>query len=386
MEAIGQLTGGVAHDFNNMLAGIVGNLQLASLHLKAGRTEQIARYLEGAERTVDRAATLTHRLLAFSRRQTLDPRPTDVEQLVDSMLDLMTRTVGPAIGIEVAYGSAFRSTYCDANQLENALLNLAINARDAMPGGGRLLIRTSDIAATASGGAEGQDFVRISIADNGSGMPPEVAGRAFEPFFTTKPLGQGTGLGLSMVFGFVSQSGGRVHLDSTPGAGTTIHLDLPRHHGSVVAAAPLPALATPGPAPRATILLVDDETALREVLAELLRGAGHEVVEAEDGPAALAQLARMRETLAEIDLLVTDVGLPGMNGRQLADAVRETAPATAVLFITGYAESTPGKDFLDPGMHIMVKPFHLDAFAARVAALVGEQRQAAPAGTAQDRL
>lgn len=369
MEAIGQLTGGVAHDFNNMLAAMVGNLQLASVHLEAGRVDKLARYIEGAEKVVDRAATLTHRLLAFSRRQTLDPKPTDVELLVSSMLELITRTVGPGITVGTEYASAWRTTYCDPNQLENALLNLAINARDAMPGGGRLLIRTTDAGAGADA------FVRISVVDSGSGMAPEVAERAFEPFYTTKPLGQGTGLGLSMVFGFVSQSGGEVHLDSTPGAGTTVSLDLPRHDGE----APGPDLppqapgqASPDASPCAgqpRILLVDDEVALREVLAELLRDAGMEVIEAGDGPAALEQLRR----LDAIDLLVTDVGLPGMNGRQLADAVRVAAPGTTVLFITGYAESTLGNDFLAPGMHIIVKPFGLAAFAARVAALLAER-------------
>jgi PAS domain S-box-containing protein len=366
MEAVGQLTGGIAHDFNNMLGGIVGNLQMARIHLGAGRAANLGRYLDGAEKAAHRAATLTHRLLAFSRRQMLDPQPIDVNALILSLHELIARTVGPSIQVEMEAGSAHRIICCDANQLENALLNLAINARDAMPDGGRLLVRTIDIPAPAR-------RIRISVADNGGGMTPDVAARAFEPFYTTKGPGQGTGLGLSMVFGFVSQSGGEVHIESAPGRGTTVVIDLPQYTGAAARAPHEQQQAQERPpairpsANQASILLVDDEASLREVLVELLEGAGHVVAQAADGAAALGLL---RQT-GRIDLVITDVGLPGgMDGRQLADAIRAERPGIDVLFISGYAESMVlSKGALGPGMQLMTKPFTLDAFAARVAAI-----------------
>ena len=361
MESIGQLTGGLAHDFNNMLAGVVGNLQLARLHLDQGRTARLRAYIDGAEGAAHRAASLTHRLLAFARRQTLDPQPTDVNKLVSSMRDLIARTVGPAIAVRLELGSSEGVVCCDPNQLESALLNLAINARDAMPEGGQLRIRTED----ALRGELPQ--VRICVIDDGAGMPPDIAARVFEPFFTTKPIGEGTGLGLSMVFGCVNQSGGQVGLKSAPGQGTTVSIELPRCHGSVAPdEAPLPLAALPH-ARRATLLLVDDEEPLRAILAELLRDAGHEVLEAANAAAALDQADGRR-----IDALITDVGLPGgMNGRQLAAAVRDRHPGIEVLFVTGYAESAVlNKGALESGMHIMTKPFSLTDFSGRVARMV----------------
>ncbi|MEN3275802.1 MAG: hypothetical protein V7631_1592 [Massilia sp.] len=371
MEAIGQLTGGIAHDFNNILGTIVGNLELARFHLDAGRVGSLPRYLDGAQNSAQRAATLTHRLLAFSRRQTLDPRPTDVNRLVASMAEMIASTVGPAIAVELVLDSRLRVSCCDANQLENALLNLAINARDAMPGGGRLRIRTEDIRREPprhAAGLAAHECIRICVGDTGTGMDQDTAARAFEPFFTTKPIGQGTGLGLSMVFGFVSQSNGAVSLDTAPGKGTTVQIDLPAHAGEADAPAGAPPGGTRAAARGVNILLVDDEAALRQILAEVLREAGHTVFEAGDAATALAKLRHVDA----VDLLVTDVGLPGgVNGRQLADTVRGASPATRVLFITGYAESTVlNKESLDEDMQILTKPFALAEFRARVDGIV----------------
>jgi PAS domain S-box-containing protein len=362
MEAIGQLTGGIAHDFNNMLGIIVGNIELARFHLEANRAENLGRYLDGAQHSADRAATLTHRLLAFARQQTLVSEPTDINGLVRSMSDMIARTMGPAITVELQLESTWRVSCCDPNQLENALLNLAINARDAMPEGGRLLMRTSDLAGAPQ-------YIRISVSDTGTGMDEDTAARAFDPFFTTKPLGQGTGLGLSMVFGFVKQSNGHVGLETAPGHGTTVHIDLERHAGDLSSPeADTPAVDAAVRPKGVTILLVDDEADLREVLAEVLRGAGHTVFEAGDGPTALAKLRH----IDRIDLLVTDIGLPGgMNGRQLAQAVRGNDSATRVLLITGYADlSVFGKGSPGPDMQLLTKPFALKDFSARIADIV----------------
>jgi PAS domain S-box-containing protein len=366
MEAIGQLTGGLAHDFNNMLAGVVGNLELGRFHFNAGRVEVLPRYLDGAQQAAQRAATITHRLLAFARRQTLEPRPTDVNELVSSMADLVGRTVGPGISLELTLDSQWRVTLCDAHQLENAILNLAINARDAMPRGGRLRIATLDMAPDGRGkaGLASSGHVRISVIDNGSGMDADTAARAFEPFFTTKPIGQGTGLGLSMVFGFVKQSNGHVSIVSSPGEGTAVHIDLERYTGEV----PAPRIEVEAPRPAGaqrelTILLVDDEVSLRQVLSEVLRNAGHTVFEAGDASTALAKLRH----IDRVDLLVSDIGLPGgMNGRQLAEAARAEGAGTTVLLITGYAESAPQEEGLGEGVHLMLKPFALVDFMARV--------------------
>ncbi|MCC2956179.1 PAS domain-containing protein [Massilia sp. IC2-477] len=367
MEAIGQLTGGLAHDFNNMLAGVVGNLELGRFHYNAGRMEVLPRYLDGAQQAAQRAATLTHRLLAFARRQTLEPRPTDVNELVRSMADLVTHTMGPGIAVEFRLESRWRMTLCDPHQLENAILNLAINARDAMPRGGRLEIATSDVEPDRRGAVSGlmsNGYLRISVIDNGFGMDAETAARAFEPFFTTKPIGQGTGLGLSMVFGFVKQSNGQVSIASTPGEGTALHIDLERYTGetqSARVATVLPQEASPSR--ELTIMLVDDEASLREVLSEVLRDEGHTVFEAGDASTALAKLRH----IDHVDLLVTDIGLPGgMNGRQLAEAARAGGAGTRVLLITGYAESAPPEEGLMEGVHLMIKPFALVDFRAKV--------------------
>ncbi|WP_052401904.1 response regulator [Muricoccus aerilatus] len=374
MEAVGQLTGGIAHDFNNLLAGIVGSLEMLRARVAQGRVGELDRYLGAALGSANRAAALTHRLLAFSRRQTLDPRPTDVNRLVASMEELIRRTVSPEIHVETVMAGGLWTTLCDANQLENALLNLAINARDAMPDGGRLTIeavnaRLDDAYARRHHDVAPGQYVAISVTDTGAGMPPAIVARAFEPFFTTKPLGQGTGLGLSMVYGFAQQSNGYVRIYSEAGEGTTVRLYLPRCTQEA-AADPEAQEAAPAATPvqGGTVLVVDDEAVVRMLVCEVLRDLGYGVVEAKDG----AQAIRALDTMPRIDLMVTDVGLPGgMNGRQLADAMRERRPGMKVLFITGYAENAAvGNGLLAPGMQVMTKPFAMDVLAAKIRAML----------------
>jgi PAS domain S-box-containing protein len=369
MEAVGQLTGGLAHDFNNILAGIGGSLEMMKTRLAQGRIADFDRYLSGAQSAVKRAAGLTQRLLAFSRRQTLDPKPSDVNRIVDGMQDLISRSVGPAVEIETVSADSLWTTSVDVGQLENALLNLCLNARDAMPDGGKISIETANIPLDPREGKErglpaGQ-YVSLCVSDTGTGMAPDVIARAFDPFYTTKPTGQGTGLGLSMVYGFAGQSGGSARIVSEVGKGTTICLYLPRHiaNGELENEAPEQSAA-----PRATggdiILVVDDEPLVRMVAVEILEELGYEVLEAEDGPSGM----RILQSRSDIDLLVTDVGLPnGMNGRQLADAARTTRPDLKVLFITGYAENAVlNHGHLDPGTQVMTKPFTSEALAQRV--------------------
>ncbi len=373
MEAVGQLTGGLAHDFNNLLTGIMGSLEMLRTRMAQGRVQDFDRYINAAQGASRRAAALTHRLLAFSRRQTLDPKAVDVNHLVGGMEELVRRTMGPAVTVEVAAAAGLWTTLVDPNQLESALLNLCINARDAMPGGGRLVIGTSNRwldgdAALRHELPPGQ-YVSLDVSDTGTGMEPEVAARAFDPFFTTKPIGQGTGLGLSMIYGFARQSGGQASITSKPGRGTTMRLYLPRHVGEADAA-DVPALAAA--APRAgqgeTVLVVDDEPTVRMLAAETLEDLGYRVIEAADGAAGLRAL----RSDARIDLLVTDVGLPGgMNGRQVADAGRRLRPGLRVLFITGYADSAAvGSGHLEAGMHVLTKPFAMEALASRIKDLI----------------
>jgi len=376
MEAIGQLTGGIAHDFNNILAGIGGSLEVMTARLAQGRVGELDRYITAATSATRRAANLTQRLLAFSRRQTLDPRPTAINRLVDDMLELIGRSVGPSIAVETVGGTGLWTINVDAGQLENALLNLCINARDAMPAGGKLTIETSnrwmDESAAIMRGIEPGQYVSLCVSDTGSGMDEETAARAFDPFFTTKPTGEGTGLGLSMVYGFAGQSGGAARIYSEAGEGTMVCIYFPRHRDGSVAAEDSP-VATSEPISLSsrgeTILLVDDEPLVRMLAAEQLEDLGYHVIEAEDGPSALRLLAGTEV----ISLLITDVGLPGgMNGRQLAEAVRETLPDLEILFITGYAENAVlNHGHLAPGMHVMTKPFQMDSFARRVKALIG---------------
>ena len=374
MEAVGQLTGGLAHDFNNLLAGISGSLELMAMRIRQGRLADVDKYMVAAQGAAKRAASLTHRLLAFSRRQTLDPRPTDVDRLVAGMTDLIQRTVGPGIVVETLDAPGLWPIHVDASQLENALLNLCINARDAMPDGGRITISTANrdidqAAAQAHDIPEGQ-YLSLSVSDTGTGMPAEVIAKAFDPFFTTKPIGQGTGLGLSMIYGFARQSGGQARIHSEVGQGTTVLILLPRFEGETDEAerdaqAPPKPLTDVG----ATILIVDDEPTVRMLLADVLRDLGHTVIEASD---SLSGLELLRSEIG-IDLLVTDVGLPGgMNGREMADAGRQSRPSMKTLFITGYAETAAmGNAHVGGDIQVLTKPFGTDALLARVAALLG---------------
>jgi PAS domain S-box-containing protein len=371
MEAVGQLTGGIAHDFNNLLTGIVGSLDLMQTRLNQGRTENVARYINAAMTSANRAAALTHRLLAFARRQPLIPKSIDVNQLVVSLEDLLRRTIGETIDLRIAASDDLWSTLCDPNQLESALLNLAINARDAMPDGGRLTIATTnarlDSIAAGTPALSPGDYVCITVADTGVGMSAEVAGRAFDPFFTTKPIGQGTGLGLSMIYGFARQSNGHVTIESKIGRGTSIRLYLPRHHGEIALRPHASTRQAEYAASGETVLVIEDEPVVRGVVLEMLVGNGYRALEAIDGPAGLKILSSDQR----IDLLITDVGLPGMNGRQVADHAREIRPELKILFITGYAESVAISDgFLQPGMELITKPFDLDHLAWRIQGMI----------------
>jgi signal transduction histidine kinase len=373
MEAIGQLTGGIAHDFNNLLQGITGSLDLLKLRLQMGKTENIEKLITGAMTSAQRAAGLTHRLLAYSRRQPLDPRPVKANQLITPMEDLLRRTMGENIRIELVLAGGLWTTLCDPGQLESAILNLCINARDAMPDGGALVIETSnawlDEAYAAHEDLKPGQYVCISVSDTGEGMAPDVLAKAFDPFFTTKPIGQGTGLGLSMIYGFARQSAGHARLYSEPGHGTTAKLYLPRHLGEAAAPEPVPQLREEHQSQLGeTILVVEDEAVVRALVLDVLSGLGYRTLEAADGAAAL----RMLQTDARIDLLVTDVGLPQMNGRQVYDAAVATRPDLKVLFMTGYAENaTLAHGFLQPGMEMMTKPFAMEQLATRIRRMLG---------------
>jgi signal transduction histidine kinase/CheY-like chemotaxis protein len=373
MEAVGQLTGGLAHDFNNLLTGISGAIEMMQVRIRQGRVDELDRYINAAQGASRRAAALTHRLLAFSRRQTLDPKPTDVNRLVAGMEDLIRRTVGPRIDVEVVGAGGLWPTMIDPNQLENALLNLCLNARDAMPDGGRITIETGnkwlDERAARQRDLEPGQYLSLCVTDTGCGMTPEVQARAFDPFYTTKPLGEGTGLGLSMIYGFARQSGGQVRIYSEIGQGTTMCLYLPRHYGEAetVPDHSVTAIETVRGDAR-TVLVVDDEPTIRMLVVEVLEELGHRALEAGDGAAALRALG----SGATIDLLVTDVGLPGqMNGRQVADAAILQRPDLKILFITGYAENAViGNGRLEPNMALVTKPFAMDVLANRIRELL----------------
>ncbi|WP_259644886.1 PAS domain S-box protein [Pseudomonas cichorii] len=374
MEAVGQLTGGLAHDFNNLLAGISGSLELMNIRIAQGRLNDLDKYLVAAQGAAKRAASLTHRLLAFSRRQTLDPQPTNVNKLMEGMTELIQRTVGPGIVVETVGATGLWPALADGGQLENALLNLCINARDAMPDGGRITIETANRwidreAARAHDMPEGQYLV-LCVTDTGTGMTPEVIAKAFDPFFTTKPIGQGTGLGLSMIYGFARQSGGQARIYSEIGLGTTVCIYLPRYYGDTPQdAGEVTNAMRPSTATGETILIVDDEPTVRMLLTDVLSDLGYAVFEAADSIAGL----KILRSNVHIDLLITDVGLPGgMNGRQLADAGRDLRPNMKTLFITGYAENAViGNGHLSPGMQVLTKPFAVDTLISRVRELIG---------------
>ena len=372
MEAVGQLTGGIAHDFNNLLAGISGSLELLQRRIEEGRMSSVDRYIATAQDSARRAAALTQRLLAFARRQTLDPRPTDVNRMIAGMADLLNRSVGPSIKVEVVQGVGVWPTLLDVGQLENALLNLCINARDAMaPDGGSITIETAnkwlDDRAARQRDMEPGQYVSLCVTDTGTGMLPDVIAKVFDPFFTTKPLGLGTGLGLSMVYGFVRQSGGQVRIYSEVGKGTTMCLYLPRYIGEMEDEDDVEETYVDSGAGE-TVLVIDDEPAVRMLVTEILGENGYRILEAEDGPSGL----KLLQSDIRIDLLVTDVGLPGgLNGRQVADAARVKRPALKVLFITGFAENAAvGNGHLEPGMSVLTKPFPMAAIVNKVRELI----------------
>ena len=373
MEAVGQLTGGLAHDFNNLLTGITGSLDMLSARVSRGRVNDLERFIDAAQGAARRAAALTHRLLAFSRRQTLDPKPTDTDRLVAGMEDLLRRTVGPAIVLEIKSGGGLWTILADPNQIENALLNLCINARDAMPDGGRIIIETTNTMLDGRASRERDlppgPYVALSVTDTGTGMPPDVVERVFDPFYTTKPLGQGTGLGLSMIYGFARQSGGQIWIQSEVGQGTTMSLYLPRHDGAAeIDEAPATVIKTERAERGGTVLVVDDEPSIRMLVSEVLEDQGYTTIEAADSVAGL----KILHSSVAIDLLVTDVGLPGgMNGRQVADAGRAVRPGLKILFITGYAKSAViGNERLERGMRVLTKPFAMEGLGRLVKEMI----------------
>ncbi|MEP6972476.1 MAG: PAS domain-containing protein [Betaproteobacteria bacterium] len=375
MEAIGQLTGGIAHDFNNMLASIYGSIQLMQRKLAAGRQDGFEKLLDRASVSSQRAAALTQRLLAFARRQALEPRRVDVCALIDSLEDMMTRTLGPRITLRVRHIEDAWPARIDSAQLESALLNLVINARDAMPDGGQLTIEVANRrldaadAATQAELAPGE-YVAVSVSDNGAGMSSTVKQRAFEPFYTTKPIGQGTGLGLSMVYGFVKQAGGHARIYSEVGRGTTITLYLPRDVSQGDAEPMSPRALAEGAHSGESILVVEDDPGVREVIVTVLSDLGYAYAEACDAEAALGLLDSKRH----FDLLVTDVGLPGMNGRQLAEIAIDKRPGLKVLFVTGYAEqAVVHNGFLSENMQMITKPFVIDELANRIRAILRDE-------------
>jgi PAS domain S-box-containing protein len=373
MEAIGKLTGGIAHDFNNLLTGIIGSLDIIGRRMAAGRLADVPRFMDAASSSAQRAGALTHRLLSFARRQSLEIRPNDINRLVASMEDLLRRTLGERIELDCLLSANLWTALTDANQVESAVLNLALNARDAMPDGGRLTIETTNIHldetyTSRQDDVDSGDYVVVAVSDTGSGMPPDVVAKAIDPFFTTKPLGEGTGLGLSMVYGFAKQTRGHLRIYSEVGHGTTIKLYLPRAlQDAVNLEQPIQA------APRGqgeTILVVEDDATVRLILADVLDELGYDVLLASDARPAIPILQSDRR----IDLMMTDVVLPHVNGRKLAEIARASRPDLKVLFVTGYAEhATYRADFLDRGMDMLTKPFALDALGAKVRAMIDRQ-------------
>ncbi|KIK89550.1 PAS domain-containing sensor histidine kinase [Pseudomonas sp. W15Feb9B] len=375
MEAVGQLTGGIAHDFNNMLTGIIGSLDLMQRYIADGRADEIGRFTEAAVSSANRAAALTHRLLAFSCRQSLDRKPLNVNELIHSLEDLIRRTKGDPIELTLRLADDVWPISTDVSQLENALLNLVINARDAMPDGGELLIETANVYLdgndiTTLEPVKAGDYLMLAVSDNGTGMTPSVRAKAFDPFFTTKPIGQGTGLGLSMIYGFAQQSGGHVSLDSLPNQGTCVRLYLPRLN---LLEPERPVVETLSAAPTATcgetVVVVEDDPAVRMLVLDLLKELGYLAHEAADASAALPLL----ESELRVDLLVTDVGLPGMNGRQLAEIARQHRPGLKVLFMTGYAQKAAERQgFLEDGMDMVAKPFSIEVLANKIREMINQ--------------
>jgi PAS domain S-box-containing protein len=375
MEAVGQLTGGIAHDFNNLLTGIIGSLQLMQKRAERGMLVDITRYTDMAMESAKRAAALTHRLLAFSRRQPLAPKPTQPIQLIRSLTELFERTLREKIALNVDLQDDLWNVLCDPHQLENAILNLVINARDAMPDGGTLNITArnvdlDNIAVARAVILTAGEYVCICVADTGMGMSPEVAAKAFEPFFSTKPQGEGTGLGLSMVYGFVRQSGGYTELESRPGEGTSIRLYLPRYAGPVIEEPVADAPREPAGqvcAQRPLVLVVEDDPRVRGLLIEVLQDQQCRVVEAADGLSGL----RILKDTPSIQLVISDIGLPGMDGRRMVEEARAVHPQLKVILMTGYAQSLALTEGLrDPDMELVTKPFGIDEITRRILAVL----------------
>ncbi|WP_277762042.1 ATP-binding protein [Pseudomonas sp. A34-9] len=372
MEAVGQLTGGIAHDFNNMLTGIIGSLELLRRRLARGRLDDLDSLIDLGVTSANRAASLTHRLLAFSRRQSLDSKAVQMNTLVLSMGELLQRSLNESIQLEMRLNDKLWVAEADPNQLESALLNLVINARDAMPDGGKLVVETSNQVLNrefteAYSNLEPGDYVMLSVTDNGCGMPQSVINRAFDPFFTTKPIGQGTGLGLSMIYGFSKQSRGHVSIDSEIDEGTTVRLYLPRFRGEELSSPDSAIQQAPDALDGETVLIVEDDPAVRVLVCAVLGELGYAFVEAWDADSAVPIL----NSTQRIDLLISDVGLPGMNGRQLAEVGRQYRPGLKVLFITGYAEHAAVRGgFLDSGMQMITKPFTFDLLTAKVREMI----------------
>ncbi|MGU9857221.1 ATP-binding protein [Pseudomonas sp. LF245] len=372
MEAVGQLTGGIAHDFNNMLTGIIGSLELLRRRVSRGKLDDLDSLIDLGVTSANRAAGLTHRLLAFSRRQSLDSKPVELNTLVSAMGELLQRSINESIALDMRLADGLWTAEADPNQLESALLNLVINARDAMPSGGGLTVETGNrhldsVFTAAYGTLKPGDYVELSVSDTGCGIPESVMGRVFDPFFTTKPIGQGTGLGLSMIYGFARQSHGHVTIHSVVGKGTTVSLFLPRFAGQIVADDVVNPTLLPFANAGETVLIVEDDPAVRVLVSAVLKELGYGFVEAGDADTAVPII----ESDQRIDLLISDVGLPGMNGRQLAEIGRQIRPELKVLFITGYAEHAAVRGgFLDPGMQLITKPFTFDLLTAKVREMI----------------
>ncbi len=366
MEAVGNLTGGIAHDFNNLLTIIIGNIDTVIRRFDPGADPRAKRSLENALKGANRAASLVHRLLAFSRRQPLDPKSIDIERLLAGMADLLTRSITESIAIQILPDRDLWTVEADPNQLENVILNLAVNARDAMPDGGALTIcaRSVTIEADALHDVPAGDYVAISVADTGIGMSPETVTKVFDPFFTTKEVGKGTGLGLSMVYGFVKQSGGQITIDSTPGIGTTITLFLQRHVGDEHAPTGVEENEDATVGGTETILVVEDDDDVRAYTVGMLRELGYRVIEAHDGATALKLLERGDQSVA---LLLTDVVMPEMSGSQLADAATTVQPGIRILYTSGYTRDAISRDGrLQPGVDLLAKPFTYTTLALKV--------------------
>ncbi|WP_036116030.1 MULTISPECIES: response regulator [Luteibacter] len=361
MDALGKLTGGIAHDFNNLLTSIITGIDLINRQVESGKPEGVQRFADAALGSARRAAALTHRLLAFARQQPLNTRSTDVNERILSLEDMLRRTIGEHVTLDLFLSSTPVIASVDANQLENAVINLVINARDAMPGGGT--VRVSTRLTHVSGDAElpSGDYVMLTVSDNGSGIEPSILDKVFEPFFTTKPVGQGTGLGLSMIYGFARQSGGHARISSVVGEGTDVSLLLPVGEGEVVTPTPHRGPLAGGNGER--VLIVEDTESVRMMALEILSEAGYVCVATEDTGEAL----RILRGDDDIDLLLTDIGMPGMDGRELAEVGRAWRPTLPVLFMTGYAESAAERTgFLGPGMDMITKPFEIDGLLERV--------------------